>query len=274
MNFITDLLQRPSLSIEWWDLLDIAVVSFLIYEMLLLIRGTRAAQMAVGGGLLIGLFFMSRWLHLETVNWLIRNLAGYVVFAAIVLFQADIRRALTHFGRAPFFRYLGRTAEAEEDIVEELVVASTSLAARRIGAIVVLERDIGLRNYIEGGIPLDATVTYDLLASIFQPGSPLHDGAVIIQSDRIAAAACFLPLSVNPRLSKDLGTRHRAALGLTEENDAVAIVVSEETGTISLVVNGDIERGVTPDRLRASLRALRGQRRSAAERRHARSAMA
>ena len=175
MDFLTNLLQRPSLAIEWWDLLDIAIVSFLVYEMLLLIRGTRAAQMAAGAGLLIGLFFMSRWLHLETVNWLIRNLAGYVVFAAIVLFQADIRRALTHFGRAPFFRYLGRTADSEEDIVEELVVAATTLAARRIGAIVVLEREVGLRNYIEGGIPLDATVTYDLLASIFQPGSPLHD---------------------------------------------------------------------------------------------------
>jgi diadenylate cyclase len=113
MNWLTELLQRPSLAVEWWDLLDIAVVSFLIYEMLLLIRGTRAAQMAAGAGLLIGLFFASRWLHLETVNWLIRNLAGYVVFAVIVLFQADIRRALTHFGRAPFFRYLARTAEAE-----------------------------------------------------------------------------------------------------------------------------------------------------------------
>ena len=267
VTWLTEFLQRPSLSIEWWDVLDIAIVSFLIYEMLLLIRGTRAAQMAAGAGLLIGLFFMSRWLHLETVNWLIRNLAGYVVFAAIVLFQADIRRALTHFGRAPFFRYLGRTADSEEDIVEELVVAATTLAARRIGAIVVLEREVGLRNYIEGGIPLDATVTYDLLASIFQPGSPLHDGAVIIQNDRIAAAACFLPLSVNPRLSKDLGTRHRAALGLTEENDAVAIVVSEETGSISLVVNGDLERGLTGDRLRASLRSLRGQRRSTERRR-------
>jgi diadenylate cyclase len=274
VTWLTELLQRPSLAVEWWDLLDIAIVSFLIYEMLLLIRGTRAAQMAAGAGLLIGLFFTSRWLHLETVNWLIRNLAGYVVFAAIVLFQADIRRALTHFGRAPFFRYLGRTAEAEEDIVEELVVAATTLAARRIGAIVVLEREVGLRNYIEGGIPLDATVTYDLLASIFQPGSPLHDGAVIIQNDRIAAAACFLPLSVNPRLSKDLGTRHRAALGLTEENDAVAIVVSEETGSISLVVNGDLERGLTGDRLRASLRSLRGQRRSAAERRRAANVLA
>lgn len=274
MSWLTELLQRPSLSIEWWDVLDIAVVSFLMYELLLLIRGTRAVQMAVGGGFLIGLFFVSRWLHLETVNWLIRNLAGYVVFAAIVLFQADIRRALAHFGRAPFFRYFARSLDGEEDIVEELAVAVASLAARRIGAIIVIEREIGLRNYIEGGIPLDANVTYDLLAAIFQPGSPLHDGAVIVQGERIAAAACFLPLSVNPRLSKDLGTRHRAALGLTEENDAVAVVVSEETGVISLVIGGDIQRDVTPDRLRASLRDLLRPRRRPAERREARGVMA
>ena len=210
-------LHRPAIC--WWDLLDIALVSVLVYELLLLIRGTRAVQMALGGGFLIGLFFLSRWLELETVNWVIRNLAGYVVFAIIVLFQSDIRRALAHFGRAPFFRYFERVSSADETL-EELVVATTTLSARRIGAIIVLERQIGLRNYIEGGIPLDATVTYDLLASIFQPGTPLHDGAVIVQGDRIAAAACFLPLSVNPRVSRELGTRHRAALGVTEESDA------------------------------------------------------
>ena len=271
MDLLSELLRRPA--IAWWDILDIALVSFLMYELLLLIRGTRAMQMALSGGFLIGLYFASQWLRLETVNWVIRNLAGSVVFAIIVLFQSDIRRALAHFGRAPFFRYIERLENASEAI-EELVVACTSLASRRIGAIIVIEREIGLRNYIEGGIPLDATVTYDLLASIFQPGSPLHDGAVIIQGERIAAAACFLPLSVNPRLSKDLGTRHRAALGLTEENDATAIVVSEETGSISLVTGGDIERSVTPDRLRAGLRTLIGPRRAAAERRHTRDALA
>ena len=274
MEWLSELLRRPAVSFEWWDVLDIAVVSFVVYEVLLLIRGTRAVQMALSGGFLIGLFFLSRWLHLETVNWLIRNLAGYVVFAVIVLFQADIRRALAHFGRAPFFRWFAHRLDGDEDIVEELVVTATTLAARRIGAIIVVERDIGLRNYIEGGIPLDATVTYDLLATVFQPGSPLHDGAVIIQGDRIAAAACFLPLSVNPRLSKDLGTRHRAALGLTEENDAVAIVVSEETGSISLVLGGEIERGLTSERLRTALRGLLGTRRAAPDRGLARGAMA
>jgi diadenylate cyclase len=259
MDWLSELLQRPAVS--WSDALDIALVSFLVYELLLLIRGTRAVQMALSGGFLLLLFFLSRWLQLETVNWVIRNLAAYVVFAIIVLFQSDIRRALAHFGRAPFFRYFERI-ESSTETIEELVVAATTLAGRRIGAIVVIERQIGLRNYIEGGIPLDAMVTYDLLATIFQPGSPLHDGAVIVQGERIAAAACFLPLSVNPRVSRDLGTRHRAALGLTEENDAIAMVVSEETGSISLVMNGDIERGLSPDALKTRLRGLLGHRRA------------
>lgn len=260
MSWFTELLRRPT--IAWWDVLDIAIVSVLVYELLLLIRGTRAVQMVLSGGFLIGLFFVSEWLQLETVNWVIRNLAGYVVFAIIVLFQADIRRALAHFGRAPFFRYFERPQSADETI-EELVVTAANLAARRTGAIIAIERQIGLRNYIEGGIPLDGMVTYDLMASIFHPGSPLHDGAAIIQGDRVAAAACFLPLSVNPRLGRELGTRHRAALGLTEENDAVAIVISEETGSISLVRAGHLERGISPETLRTELRSLLSRRRGA-----------
>ena len=189
---------------------------------------------------------------------MIRNLAAYVVFAIIVLFQSDIRRALAHFGRARLFRYFERATSTDETL-EELVTAATTLSARRIGAIIVVERQIGLRNYIEGGIPLDATVTYDLMATIFQPGSPLHDGAAIMQGDRVAAAACFLPLSVNPRVSRDLGTRHRAAIGLTEENDAVAIVVSEETGIISLAMAGDLER--QPDGRHAAAPSPRAARR-------------
>ena len=216
--------------------------------------------MALGGGLLVALFYGSRWGHLETVNWLIRNMVGYIVFAAIVLFQSDIRRALAHLGRAPFFRYFAKPESAEESI-EELIVAAGLLSSQRIGAIIAIERQIGLRNYIEGGIPLDAVLTYDLLLSIFQRDSPLHDGAVIVQDDRVAAAACFLPLTVNPKLSKELGSRHRAALGLTEENDAVAIVVSEETGSISMVAEGQIERGLDGETLRARLRSLVLQRR-------------
>jgi diadenylate cyclase len=255
MDWLSTLLQRPAIS--WWDVLDIALVSVVLYELLLLIRGTRAAQMALGGGFLLALYFVSLRFQLETVNWVIRNLASYVVFAVIVLFQADIRRALAHFGRAPFFRYFERRSSPEETI-EELVVTATTLASRRVGLIVVVERQIGLRNYIEGGIPLDATVTYDLLASIFHPGAPLHDGAAIVQGDRVAAAACFLPLSVNPRVSRDLGTRHRAAIGVTEESDAVAIVVSEETGIVSLAVRGELERGFSAETLRARLGVLLG----------------
>ena len=253
MTWFTALLRRPP--IGWWDIADIALVSILIYEFLMLVRGTRAVQMALGGTVILGLFYLSGWSHLETVNFLIRNLVGYVVFAVIVLFQADIRRALAHLGRAPFFRYFAKAESAEESI-EELIVAIGLLAAKRIGAIIALERQIGLRNYIEGGIPLDAVLTYDLLVSIFQPSSPLHDGAVIVQTDRIAAAACFLPLTVNPKLSKELGSRHRAAIGLTEENDAVAIVVSEETGLVSVVVDGHIERGLDADALRVRLQSL------------------
>ena len=257
MTWITALFRRPA--VGWWDLVDILVVSILIYEVLKLIKGTRAMQMALGGGLIVALFYGSRWAHLDTVNWLVRNFAGYIVFAVIVLFQADIRRALAHFGRAPFFRYFAKAESAEESI-EELVMAVGMLASRRIGAIIALERQVGLRNYIEGGIPLDAVLTYDLLVSIFLTTSPLHDGAVIVQDDRVAAAACFLPLTVNPKLSKELGSRHRAAIGLTEENDSVAIVVSEETGTISIVSDGQIERGLNADELRARLRSLVLQR--------------
>jgi diadenylate cyclase len=266
MSWLTSLIGRPT--VTWWDVADIVVVSLIVYELLMLIRGTRAVQMALGAAVVVGLFYLSGWSHLETVNFLVRNFAGYVVFAVIVLFQADIRRALAHLGRAPFFRYFAK-AEAAEESIEELIVASGLLSAKRIGAIIAIERQVGLRNYIEGGIPLDAVLTYDLLASIFQPSSPLHDGAVIVQSDRIAAAACFLPLTVNPRLSKELGSRHRAAIGLTEENDAVAIVVSEETGGVSLVVDGEIERNLSPDALRARLRSLLLARRTAVPHRDA-----
>jgi diadenylate cyclase len=261
MTWLTSFLRRTP--IGWWDLVDILVVSILIYELLKLIRGTRAVQMVLGGSLLVVLFYGSRWFHLETVNWVVRNLVGYIVFAVIVLFQSDIRRALAHLGRAPFFRYFAEAESAAESI-EELVVASGMLSSQRIGAIIALERQVGLRTYIEGGIRLDAVLTYDLLISIFQPSSPLHDGAAIVQDDRVAAAACFLPLTVNPKLSKDLGSRHRAAIGLTEENDSVAIVVSEETGKISIVADGQIERGLDTDSLRARLRSLMLQRKPAA----------
>jgi diadenylate cyclase len=257
------ILRRPPISV--WDIADILVVSVLIYMVLKLIRGTRAVQMATGALLLVGIFYVSRWSRLDTLNWLVRNVLGYLVFAIIVLFQSDIRRALAHLGRAPFFRYFADEGSAD-DSIEELVIAANMLAAQRIGAIIAIERLIGLRSYIEGGISLDAVLTYDLILSIFQPSSPLHDGAVIVQNDRVAAAACFLPLTVNPKLAKELGSRHRAAIGLTEENDAVAIVVSEESGKISLVVDGQIERGLGTDELRSRLRSLVLHRRAGVRR--------
>ena len=262
MNLLAELLQRPP--VTFWDVVDILIVSVIVYEVLKLIRGTHAAQMALGIAVIVAMFYFSRNFQLETLNWLIRNVVGYVVFAAIVLMQGDIRRALVHIGRAPFFRVFRRFERpaTEDEVIEELVVAATTLAAKRTGALIVIERSIGLRNYIESGIPLDARLTYDLLVSIFQPTSPLHDGAVIVQNDRIAAAACFLPLTINPRLSRELGSRHRAAIGLTEENDAVAIVVSEETGVISLVMNGEIDRTIPVEQLRARLGALVVRRRT------------
>jgi diadenylate cyclase len=259
-------LIRPQMSA--WDVIDILIVSLLIYEALKLIRGTRAMQMAIGTVLIIGLLYVSQAFPLRTVGWLIQNVLAYAAFAGIVLFQSDIRRALSHLGSAPFFRYLGRSERAAETI-EEVLTAAALLAKKHIGALIVFEREIGLRNYVESGIPVDASVSYDLLTTIFQPSTPLHDGAVIISEDRIAAAACFLPLTVNPRLDRDLGTRHRAAIGLTEESDAIAVVVSEERGEISVVRHGQIARGLSADDLRTRLQTLILQRRPSRETGHA-----
>jgi diadenylate cyclase len=247
IEFLGSILRRPPMG--WWDLVDIAIVSFLIYEFLKLIRGTRAVQMGVGTLLIVAMFYISRLAPLQTVNWLIRNMLVYVAFAAIVIFQSDIRRALAHFGQAPFFRYFNRQESADETI-EEIVVAATMLSSQKVGAIIAVERAIG------SGIPLDATLTYDLLVTIFHPGSALHDGAVIIQENRVAAAACFLPLTINPKISRELGTRHRAAIGLTEEGDALAVIVSEETGYISVAIDGRIDRQLSPEDLRSRLRTL------------------
>jgi diadenylate cyclase len=250
MDAITAALARTPFTM--WDILDVLIVAVVIYESLKLIRGTRTMQMAFGSALIVGLYFASVAAPLQTVNWLIRNMVGYLVFALIVLFQNDIRRALAHVGRTPFLRAFSK-AENDDETIEEIVTAAQQLAERKIGALIVIEREIGLRNYVESGIPLDAMVTHDLLVSVFQTSGPLHDGAVIIQENRIAAAACFLPLTVSATVGTDLGTRHRAAIGLTEENDAVAVVVSEETGRMSLAADGQITRGLSAETLRARL---------------------
>jgi uncharacterized protein (TIGR00159 family) len=236
---------------SWVQVLDILIVAFIIYELLQFIRGTHAVQIAVGTVLLVGFYWVSQLMNLEAVNWLLRTLLPYVVFGLIVIFQAEIRKVLAHLGKTPLLGAFSK--EKPEEVIDEIVLAATTLAGQKIGAIIVMEREMGLRSYIETGIGLDALLTYDLLISIFNPKTPLHDGAVVVQGKRIAAAACFLPLTVNPALSRTLGSRHRAAIGVTEDTDCVVVVVSEETGTISLVAGGRIRREYDGPALKAAL---------------------
>jgi diadenylate cyclase len=240
--------------LTWHDLLDIAVVAILFYNFLLLIRGTRAVQIMTGIFLAAGVYYLARLGQLTTLSTIIEKFLIFLPFAVIVLFQSEIRRALANFGRRPFF---GRAGQQKlQAASNDVVLAAAALAARKVGALVVFERREGLRNYVEGGIQLDALVSFDLLLNIFTPDTPLHDGAVIVQGDRVAAAACFLPLTANPELSKEVGSRHRAALGISEETDAVALVVSEENGRIALAVGGRLELDLDAKRLRARLHDL------------------
>jgi diadenylate cyclase len=234
--------------------LDILLIAAVIYYFLNLLRGTRAAQMAVALGLIAVAYYTARWARLEMVEWLLTTLIPYLAIALIILFQPEIRAALASAGRNPFWRIFSgqNPIEAHDDIV----LAVRHFAQHRIGALVVLEREVGLKTYVESGIPLDAQVSYDLLLSIFHPASPLHDGAAIIQGTRVAAAACFLPLSLNPAISTQLGTRHRAAIGVTEESDAIVVLVSEQTGAIALAADGNMERNLTPEQLSERLAAL------------------
>jgi diadenylate cyclase len=235
MNSYFFLISMWGTEIGWLDIIDIAIVAFLIYQLLLIIRGTGAVQLSLGVLFLILIFFVSQWLRLNTLHWTLTRIFPYLVFIIIILFQHEIRKAVSVLGQNPLIKLF--TNRLAKEPLDEIIFAATSMASKRIGAIIVLEREIGLKNYIESGIGIDAKVSYDLLMSIFNPASPLHDGAVIIQRDRISAAACFLPLTLNPYLAKELGSRHRAAIGLSEESDAMIIVVSEETGKISLVYN-------------------------------------
>jgi diadenylate cyclase len=232
------------------SIIDILLVALLIYEFLALIKGTRAALMLLGLGVLTLAFYLFRIGGLVTVNWLVSRLLPYAVFALIVVFAVELRQGLARLGRKVSF---SRLASSEADVYDDIVLAANLFSQNQTGALIVIEREVGLRTFIESGVPLDARISYDLLATIFRPSAPLHDGAVIVQKDRIAAAACFLPLSMNPVLSTQLGTRHRAAIGITEESDAIAVIVSEETGTISIAIGGSIERDLTVERLRQRL---------------------
>jgi diadenylate cyclase len=220
------------------NFLDIALMSVLLYRLLLILKGTKAVQMLIGLGILLLASVASRYLELYTIDWLVQSFWAQIVIAIIVLFQPEIRRALAHIGEAQFLTF---TKAEELKSLEEIVRASISLANKKIGALIVIERDTSLKDFIEVGTPLDAKVSRELLASIFHPTSPIHDGAVIIKGNRIAAAGCFLPITLSSELSKSLGTRHRAGIGLTEETDAIAIIVSEETGFISMAMDGKLE---------------------------------
>jgi len=236
------------------DALDILIIAALLYYLLKLLRGTRAVQMGLAILLIVLFYEGARWARLEMSEWLLTTMLPYFAFALIILFQPEIRRALSRVGRNPFWR---RFASGDPSgVIDDLVMAAAHFSQNRIGALVALERDAGLRTYIESGIPLNATLSYDLLLAIFHPASPMHDGAAIVQGGKIAAASCFLPLTLNPAISNQLGTRHRAAIGVTEESDAVALVVSEQTGAISLAAAGAIETNLSPEALSGRLAAL------------------
>lgn len=232
-------------------IVDILLVAFLIYKFLALIKGTRAAPMLAGVAMLGLAIWLARVAELRTVNWLVGTVLPYAIFALIVVFAFEIRQGLATLGRQLTFSWLSASADVEA--YEDIVLAANQFSENMTGALIVIEREIGLRTYVESGVPLDARLSYDLLATIFRPSAPLHDGAVIVQKNRIAAAACFLPLSMNSSISIQLGTRHRAGIGITEETDAIAVIVSEETGIISIAVKGDIERDLTVERLRERL---------------------
>jgi len=225
--------------IRWQDMVDVILMSIIIYRLLLIIKGTKAAHMLIGLGLLLMASLLSRYFELYTVDWMIQSFWAQIVIAIIILFQPEIRRALAQMGEAQIFRNL--TSAEELKSLDEIVRATVALANKKIGALIAIERDTSLKDFVEMGTPLDAKVTKEILLSIFHPTSPIHDGAVVIKGNRIVAAGCFLPITMGPDISKSLGTRHRAGLGLSEETDAVIVVVSEETGVVSMAIHGKLD---------------------------------
>lgn len=240
--------------IRWQDALDIALIAYVVYRLIHLIKGTRAMQMVIGLIVVLLAYIASQQLGLFTLNWLLDNFLASIILVIIVIFQSDIRRALTHVGATPLFGGADRVERGQ--MLEEITKAVVALADKRVGGLIVLEREVGLNEYMEVGTRLDARASQELVESVFLPQSPMHDGALVIQRGRVTAARCFLPLSVDPDLSKSLGTRHRAAIALTEETDAVVIVMSEEHGKISLVVAGKVTQDLDGAELRSSLERL------------------
>jgi diadenylate cyclase len=235
------LASLPNLDVT--AVVDILVVAFLVYEALMVVRGTRAGHILLGILFMVLFYVAAVWAGLEALRSVLSFIVPYLGLAIIVLFQSEIRRTLARLGRKRWFG-LGSDYRPLAS-VDEITMAVEELASHKTGALIVLERDIGLRTFVESGVRLDARISRDLLLSIFQVGLPLHDGAVIVQNDRIAAAACFLPLTTNPVFRNELGTRHRAAVGITEETDCLSVVVSEETGRISLAAGGELKQGLS-----------------------------
>ena len=228
--------------------IDILAVAFLVYQFIVMIRGRRAAHVLTGLWILVAIYLVAVWAKLELLRTVLAALAPYSAIALIVIFQSEIRRMLARIGKS---RWLGLGGQLERrEMVDELILAIQQMAEWKTGALIVIEQEIGLRTFIESGVALDSLISRDLLCAIFHPGGALHDGAVILQGDRVAAAACFLPLTTNPALLRRWGTRHRAAIGITEETDALVIVVSEETRQISIASRGDLEADVSLDRVR------------------------
>jgi diadenylate cyclase len=242
-------------ALDWVALADIVVVAVVVYYLLLLVKDTRAYPLLFAGVILLVLYVISQWAQLRTLSWLVSNpVAYFLVLVLVVIYQGEIRRELARLGRLPLLARL--TVRERSEPYDDIVLASSYFSQNKVGALMVLEREVSLRTYIESGIGLDALLSYDLLVSIFLPQSPLHDGAAVVRKNRVVAASCFLPLSLNPLLSTHLGTRHRAAIGVTEESDAIAVVVSEETGSISVMSAGAVDLNLTPEQLRARLRRL------------------
>ncbi len=236
------------------NVLDIALVFIIVYVVLRLLRGTRAVPTVIGMVILALLYWFAATQELSTLEFVLRYAVGFIGIAIIVLFQAEIRQALMFFAnrlRFPIIRK--QRGQFGGSVYDEMVLAVTTLASEKTGALIVIERNVGLRNFVDAGVQLDAKISYDLLVTIFDPATPLHDGAVVIQNERIAAASVFLPLTKNPEVSRELGTRHRAAIGITEGSDAISIVVSEETGLITYVEAGEVHRNLDAMQLRKLL---------------------
>jgi diadenylate cyclase len=250
MNYFSDLTWHDWIK----DIIDVGIVSFIIYKMILLVRGTRAVQLLKGIFVLVAVWAISTWFNLYTLKWLMNQMFTFGIVTVLIIFQPELRRVLEQLGRGKLFaRSYSLDRDVVNDQIDGVIKAVRFMASRKIGALIVFERGTGLNELIESGIQMESKITSELLINIFTPNTPLHDGAVIIRSNQIMAAGCYLPLSENPFISKELGTRHRAAIGVSEVTDAISVTVSEETGQVSLSLGGMIVRDINDESLISKL---------------------